>query len=412
MGLRELNVDLTEEQKATRDMVRKFAEEVVRPAGIELDKLYDPQDVIVEGSVLWDVFRKHRELGLHKTGIPAEFGGLDQDALTSALISEQLGWADGGLAISLSVSIFPFIFAMLSPDPEVQNWTRQYCDDTEAKLIGCWAITEPDHGSDWIWFEGEHSSDPRCAPSVRAVPDGDDFIINGQKSAWVSDANIASHAALFLTLDPSKGMEGCGLAAVPLGLPGITKGKPLDKMGQRPLNQGEIFFDNVRIPKGMMVIQDPALHNMALGAVLCGANGAMGNIWVGTAQSALDEALRYSKERVQGGRPIYQHQNIRLKLFDMFISVEAARCLARQVSVYNRATQPPALQYATASKVLATETAFRVASQAIQIFGGFGVSKEYVIEKIFRDARAAMIEDGVNETLALVGADKLLAGIQ
>jgi len=161
----------------------------------------------------------------------------------------------------------------------------------------------------------------------------------------------------------------------------------------------------------MMIIQDPALHNMALGAVLCAANGGMGNIWVGTAQSALDEALRYSKERVQGGRPIYQHQNIKLKLFDMFMSVEAARCLARQVSVYNRATQPPALQYATASKILATETAFRVASQAIQIFGGFGVSKDYVIEKIFRDARAAMIEDGVNETLALAGADKLLAGI-
>ena len=411
MGLRELNVDLTEEQKATREMVRKFGVEVVRPAGIELDKLADPQDVIAEGSVLWDVFRKYRELGLHKTGIPAEFGGLDQDALTSALISEQIGWGDGGLAISLSVSIFPFIFSMLSPDPEIQNWTRQYSDDTEAKMIGCWAITEPDHGSDWIWFDGENSSDPKCAPQVRAVPDGDDFIINGQKSAWVSDGNIASHAALFLTLDPSKGMGGCGLAAMPLDLPGITKGKPLDKLGQRPLNQGEIFFDNVRIPKNMMVIQDPAIHNMALEAVLCGANGGMGNMWVGAAQSALDEGLRYSKERVQGGKPIFQHQNIRLKLFDMFVSVEAARCLARQVSVYNRATQPPALQYATASKIMATDTAFRTASQAIQIFGGFGVSKEYVIEKIFRDTRSAMIEDGVNETLALVGADKLLAGM-
>jgi alkylation response protein AidB-like acyl-CoA dehydrogenase len=134
-------------------------------------------------------------------------------------------------------------------------------------------------------------------------------------------------------------------------------------------------------------------------------------MWVGAAQSALDEGLRYSKERVQGGKPIFQHQNIRLKLFDMFISVEAARCLARQVSVYNRTAQPPALQYATASKIMATETAFKVASQAIQIFGGYGVSKEYVIEKIFRDTRSAMIEDGVNETLALVGADKLLAGI-
>ena len=137
----------------------------------------------------------------------------------------------------------------------------------------------------------------------------------------------------------------------------------------------------------------------------------MGNICVGAAQSALDEGLRYSKERVQGGRPICKHQTVRLMLFDMFMSVEAARCLARQVTVYNRATQPPALQYATASKVMATETAFKVASQAIQIFGGFGVSKEYVIEKIFRDARAAMIEDGLNEVLALAGIDRVLAGI-
>jgi len=411
MGLRELNVDLTEEQKATRDMVRKFAEEVVRPAGIELDKLQNPQDVIAEGSVLWDVFRKQRELGLHRTGIPPEFGGLEQDALTSALISEQLGWGDGGLAISFGVSVFPFLFAMLSPDPEVQNWTRQYCEDTEAKMIGCWAITEPDHGSDWILYDGEYSSDPKVGPQVRAVPDGDDFIINGQKSAWVSDGTIASHAALFLTLDPSKGMGGCGLAVLPLDLPGVSRGKPLDKMGQRPLNQGEIFFDNVRIPKGMMVVQDPAIHNMVLEAILCGANGGMGVIWMGVAQSALDEALRYSKERVQGGRPICKHQTVRLMLFDMFMSVEAARCLARQVSVYNRATQPPALQYATASKVMATETAFRVASQAIQIFGGFGVSKEYAIEKIFRDARSAMIEDGVNEVLALAGIDRVLAGM-
>ncbi|MDY6917507.1 MAG: acyl-CoA dehydrogenase family protein [Chloroflexota bacterium] len=411
MGLRELSVDMTEEQKATRDMVKRFATEIVRPAGIELDRMHDPQDVIAKGSPLWEVFRKYRELGLHRGGLPPEVGGIEQDALTSAIISENVGWGDGGLAVSLSVSVFPYIFAMMSPDPQVQDWTRQYCEDTEGKIIGCWAITEPDHGSDWIWFEGENSSDPKCAPSVRAVQDGDDFIINGQKSAWVSDGNIATHAALFLSLDPTKGMGGCGLAAVPLDLPGITRGKPLDKMGQRTLNQGEIFFDNVRIPKSMLVIQDPAVHNMVLGAVLSGANGAMGNMWVGVAQSALDEALRYSKERVQGGRPICEHQNIKLKLFDMFVSVEAARRLSRAVTAFNRATQPPALQYATGSKVFATNTAFRVASEAIAIFGGYGVTKEYVIEKIFRDARAAMIEDGANETLALAGADRILAGI-
>lgn len=415
IGQRELNTELKEEHRAIRDTVHRFAEEIMRPAGIKLDRLSEPSHVIAPDSVLWQVFRKYRELGLHKTGIPAAFGGLEQDALSSALITEELGWGDGGLAISLTVSVMPYILAALSPDPELQDLVRAYCADTDAKMIGCWAITEPDHGSDWIWFEGEFSADPKCAPSVRATKDGDDYIINGQKSAWVSNGNIATHAALFLSLDPSKGMGGCGLAIVPLDLPGVSRGKPLDKMGQRPLNQGEIFFDNVRIPKRMMIVEDPAIHNIVLGSVLCGANGSMGNTWVGVAQSALDEAIKYAKTRVQGGRLICEHQNVKLMLFDMFVSVEAARCFARQVTIYNRSiTQSgalPALQYATASKVLATETAFRVASQAIQIFGGQGLTSDCLVQKIFRDARAAMIEDGVNEILALAGAGKLLSEI-
>ncbi len=407
MGFRELNIDLTEEQKAVRAMVRKFGIEVMRPAGIELDRIPDPQDVIAKGSILWDVFRKHRALGLHKTGYPAAIGGIEQDALTGALVSEQMGWADAGLTIGFGVSSFPFRYCMLSASPDIRDWARQYCEDVDVKMIGCWALTEPDHGSDWILFDGAYSRDPKCAPSVRAVRDGGDYVINGQKSAWVSDGTIATHAALFLTLDPSRGMGGGGLAVVPLHLPGVSRGKPLDKMGQRALNQGEIFFDNVRIPRSMMVVEDPAVLNTVLGGILAGANAGMGNIFAGTAQSALDEAVRYAKERVQGARPIFYHQNVQLKLFDMFMSVEAARALSRRVSVYNRVTNPPALHYSVASKVFATETAFRVASQAVQIFGGFGLSKDYVIEKIFRDARAAMIEDGVNETLALAAAARL-----
>ena len=124
-----------------------------------------------------------------------------------------------------------------------------------------------------------------------------------------------------------------------------------------------------------------------------------------------DEALKFAKERVQGGKTIFQHQNIKLKLFDMFMTVEAARCLSRQVMVHNfeqlKALQPPALEYSMASKIFGTESAFKVANQAVQICGGIGLSQEYVIEKIFRDARMALIQDGANETLALGGAVNL-----
>jgi alkylation response protein AidB-like acyl-CoA dehydrogenase len=415
LGLRELSTELKEEHRAVKETVHRFAEEVMRPAGIKLDRLSDPSAVIAADSAYWHVLRKYRELGLHKGSFPATFGGLEQDALTSALISEELGWGDGGLAISLTVSVIPYVLAMLSPDPEMQELARNYCADTEGKMIGCWAITEPDHGSDWIWFEGEHALNPKCAPSVRAVKDGDDYVINGQKSAWVSNGTIATHAALFLTLDPSKGMSACGLAIVPLDLPGVSRGKPLDKMGQRALNQGEIFFDNVKIPKRMMIVEDPTLHNIVLSNLLSGCNTGMASIWAGVARSALDEAIKYAKTRVQGGRPICEHQNVKLMLFDMFVSVEAARYFARQVALHNRAATAagglPALQYAAAAKVLSTETAFRVASQAIQIFGGQGVASDNLVQKIFRDARASMIEDGVNEILALAGADRILSEV-
>jgi len=412
MGITELNVDLTDEQKSLKDAARKFFAEVWRPASIELDSLPSAQDVIKEDSVLWDVFRKTRELGYHKMSLPQEFGGLGiQDPLASALLNEEMGYAAPGIAVGWAVNGSPFNYAMLSPDPEVRDLVRQYCEDTDMKMTGCWAITEPDHGSDWILFEGENAVNPACGGQVKAVPDGDEYVINGQKAAWVSNGTIAAYASLFLNLDSSKGQEGGGIAVVPLNLPGVTRGKPLEKIGQRDLNQGEIFFDNVRIPKSMMIVQDPATYTLAINGQLAGANMWMGCIFSGTAHSAFDEALNYSRQRIQGGRPIFEHQNIKLKLFDMFTSVEAARSLSRRAWIYNAkrrgAMQPQAIEYSIASKVLGTETAFRVASQAVQIFGGNGLSKEYVIEKIFRDARAAMIEDGVNETLALLGANRL-----
>ena len=402
MGFEELSIELTDEQKSLCDATKKFCAEVWRPAAIELDKLSDPQDVIAPSSILWDVLRKSYRLGYHAMTIPKEFGGMRPDGLTSALTLEHMGWAAADLAVSLTASCVPFLYAPLSPDPEVQDLTRQFCEDREAKMIGCFAITEPEHGSDWWVLDIKYSMDPKSAPSLRAVLDGEEYVINGQKSSWVSNGTIATHALLFLSLDPSAGMYGgCGIATIPLNYPGISRGKPLDKLGQRALNQGEIFFDNVRIPKANVVCQEPVTYFAISLANVAVANATIGSIFTGTAQAALDEALEYAKERVQGGRAIFNHQNVQLKLFDMFMSVEAARSLSRRVMVYNSVTVPPASHYSAASKVFSTETAFHVASQAIQIFGGYGLSKDFHIEKIFRDARAAMIEDGVNETIAL-----------
>ena len=410
MGYVELDMDLSKEVVAMLKEVKKFAMDVVRPAGIDLDRLQDPADVSAPGSVLWDVHRAFRELNLHQIGIPAELGGMgdDVDPKFKHLMAEVIGYGDAGLAVSLGVSINPFRVAAMSQDPALQQLARDFCNDTSGEMIGCWAITEPTHGSDYIMAMDPTFSDPQCGPDLIAERKGDEYILNGQKSAWVSNGTIATHATVHVGLQPSKGMHGAGLAVVPLDLPGISKGKPLDKIGQRALNQGEIFFEDVKLPKQYMVVPDSRMMVPLAKAILTGANTGMGTVFVGLAQAAFDEALNYAKQRIQGGMPIFEHNNIKLQLFNMFRKVEAARALARRVSLYNSINQPGAAQYAVAAKVTSTRAAFEVASEAISVFGGNGLAREYVIEKLFRDARASMIEDGENNALAIGGADDLI----
>lgn len=409
MGYIELDTNLSKESQAMHREVLNFATQVMRPAGTELDKLHDPADVIAKGSALWDVFKAYREHDLHMMSIPKALGGMaeDMDPATSAVISETLGYGDAGLAISLGASGFPFYLASLSEEPELQELARAYCEDTKAEMVGCWAITEPAHGSDWVFGTNPNFDDPRCAPDVRAELKGDEYIINGQKSAWVSNGTIATHAALHVCLDPAYGMQGGGLAVIPLDLPGIKRGRPLDKIGQRALNQGEIFFDEVKIPKKYMVIADRETMTMTAKLILTAANGGMGLTFVGLGQAVFDETLAYAKQRIQGGVPIFEHKNIKWQLFNMFTKIEASRALARRQSNYNAVNLAAAPHYAVASKVMTTRSTYEVASEAISIFGGNGLAREYPIEKMFRDARAAMVEDGENNALSISSADDL-----
>jgi alkylation response protein AidB-like acyl-CoA dehydrogenase len=404
MTYRDIDINLSTETKVMLLEVQKFSMEVMRPAGIKLDSLSNPEEVIAKESPLWDVFKGFRQRDLHLLQIPKALGGLaeDLDPMAGILMTEQLGYADAGLTISMGVSSMPFNYAAMFPIPEMQQLASDFCADKEGKMIGCWAITEPDHGTDWTLG----GRDPKCGPSVEAVLKGDEYIVNGEKSAWVSNGTIATHAVLHVAIDPSRGIEGQGLAIIPLDLPGISREGPLDKMGQRPLNQGSIVFQDARIPKKYMVIPDPDVMNAMGGVGLAYVNGGMALVFAGLAKAAFDEAYRYAKSRVQGGKPIFEHQSIKLKLMKMFTMVEAARANARRMAMYNRLNPTmPSVAHAVAAKCLSTETAFMVASEAMQIFGGYGLAKEFPIEKMFRDARASMIEDGVNETLAIKAAE-------
>jgi alkylation response protein AidB-like acyl-CoA dehydrogenase len=408
----ELNKQLTPEQIALKNETHRFAEEVLRPASIELDRMADPEEVINKGSVLWDVFRKAYELGHHTAGLPEELGGVNLGPLERHIVAEENGWGSADFSIGLGVAPFPFTFTaafaeMTGNREVVQEIVVPFAQDKEAKYIGCWAITEPQHGSDCLLMGEEQFRDPRTAFDVTAKLDGDEWVINGQKAAWVSNGTIATHALLFMCIDPSQGMAGSGVAVVPLDVPGVSRGRPLNKLGQRALNQGEIYFDDVRIPKHYMLVQ-PAMYPMIGDMILAAANAGMGAVFTGVARAAFEEALAYCKERVQGGKPICEHQAVQMKLFDMFTKVEAARALSRAAMIYNAETMPPATYYSIASKVLCTNAAFEVASDAVQLFGGMGLSKDLLVEKLFRDARASMIEDGCNEVLSLGAAHQLI----
>jgi len=251
------------------------------------------------------------------------------------------------------------------------------------------------------------SAAPALAFDVQADWEDGEWVIRGQKSSWVSNGTIATHAMVHMGVDRAQGMAGSAIAFVPLDRPGVTRGKPLNKLGQRALNQGEIFFDGVRIPGEYMLVPSQGYSNMG-DMILAGANAGMGATFTGVARAAFEEGLNYARQRVQGGTLICEHQAVQLKLMDMFIKVEAARGLSRAAMVYNGSTLPPAAEYSVAAKVFCTRAAFEVASDALQLHGGIGLAKGVLIEKLFRDARAALIEDGTNEVLSLAGARRVI----
>lgn len=389
-----LDADLNELEAAMQVSVRRFATKVMRPIGQQLDHM-TPGQVIAADSPLWQVFEAFAKLGLNLADMLA-LPPADRARLI-CLVFEELGYGDGGLAVVIGASMVPSI---VLHQMDRGDLLERYAD----KPIGCWGITEPDHGSDMLDSSG-HTRHPGVGHgrlNCHAKIEGDRIVINGQKSAWVSNGPIAQVCILFCGFDDGSGTDKRCVVLVPLDAAGVSRGAPLDKMGQRALPQGELYFDNVSLSLDHLVA-GPEDYVKAEQGVLTEANGLMGVMWTGVARAAYEHAYEYAHQRKQGGVPIIQHQNVRHRLFHMFARVEAARALARRAIYFNEVAPAPALQGSIASKITATQTAFDVASQAIQMFGGNGVTREYPVEKLLRDARASMIEDGCNEMLAIKG---------
>ncbi|TJY58394.1 acyl-CoA dehydrogenase [Sinimarinibacterium sp. CAU 1509] len=389
---------LSTEELAIQNSVHLFAKNVLRPLGQELDKL-SAEEVIAPGSPYYSVFAEAAKLGLDSSlleQLPPEMA-----VRVESLIGEEMGWGDPGLAISLAAAGFPLEMARAVGNQELM--------DLCAGKIGCWMITHPNKGSDVTTYDVQRDwakGAPGNKGNMLATVGKDEIVINGQCSAWVSNGAVAQVALGYLGADYGDGYfaedgRPNGVAAIiPLDLPGVSKGKPLRKIGQRSLPQGEIYFDNVKIPKRFAVaLKDEYYGNHTSAWSYAGTH--MGQTFTGVARAAFEMALQYVHERKQGGDLLINHQLTRFRIGDMLRRVELCRGVARRSLAYARMT-PEGHAYATASaKVTITQEAMKVVDEAMQLYGGAGTSLEYPIEKLFRDTRAALIEDGENNLLTM-----------
>jgi len=399
-----VDFELTETQRMMVATAAEFGRDVVGPAEVELDLMADPADVF-ESDLFWKVMGQAFELGFPKMALPEEFGGLGLTQQTTGMVWEELSrWGPGFAASLIPGGVVPQLISFIVPDRKdlVDKYVVPFCEDNTGRRITAWCSSEPELGSD-----GSNYFDPKVRHHTSAKKAGGKWVISGTKSDFVSNGSIAHDYIVFACVDPSLGLRGSGTFLVPGDTPGITHGKALDKTGLRVLNQSAVFLDEVEIPEDYLIFPHgdlyPTLHN----SIITVGNLSVGYIAVGLMRAAYEHALEHSKRRVQWGKPIFEHQLIAKKLFECFQAIESARAFLWKGSWLASQAFPGDLKTSLAAKCYATEQAIKHTAAMVQVLGGYGISKEYPVEKYARDAKLLPIMDGTNETL-LIKAAKLL----
>jgi acyl-CoA dehydrogenase len=395
VGLSGFDTGLTEEELALQQTIHRFARDVMRPISRELDRMPADQ-AFLPGSPFWTFLQEAMKLGFG----PEAMVGLAPDlaARMEGIGIEELAWGDAGLAVSAGVGGLPMTMAQASGQQELVG----LC---EGKL-GCWCATQPDRGSDGLilYPQERHPGSLANKGNLYATFKGDEIIINGQTSAWVSNGPVAQIALLDTVADYGQGVYdahgntyGCNII-LPLDLKGISRGKPLEKLGKRAQPQGEIYYDRVRVPRRFAIATRDD-YDFKHSSAWAHAGTAMSHIATGLARSAFEHALAYVHERRQGGELLANLQLTRFRLGVIGSRVEAIRAMARHVAHYTRCT-PRHHPYFTASgKAFCCSNMFSVVDESLQLFGAVGLTREFPMEKLLRDARAMQIEDGETNIL-------------
>ncbi|MBS4023963.1 MAG: acyl-CoA dehydrogenase family protein [Dethiobacter sp.] len=372
-----MNFDLDSEQLAVKKLVKEFVEKEITPFAGEWDK---------EEKFPWHVWKKMGEIGILGTSIPEEYDGSGMDYITHAIVAEELGYGCSSMRGTYSVQISLVTKTILAWGNEEQK--RKYVPGLAmGEIIGCYGLTEPDSGSD----AGSLSS--------TADKDGDFYILNGNKM-WITNAGIANVSIIFAKTDRAAGAKGITAFLVDHDTPGFSTQDIHGKLGLRASNTGEIIMNNVRVPKENVLGEVGKGFRVAL-AALDNARYTVAAGCVGSAQAALDYAKQHAKQRVQFGKPIAGHQLVQQLITNMTLDVECGRLLVyRTGHMKNKGVVNT--RETSMAKYYCSEMVNRVAYNAIQVFGGYGFSSEYPVERIYRDARINTLYEGTSQIQQLI----------
>lgn len=378
-----MDFELSEEQKILRDTIKEFAEEEILPITKITEK---------EGRLSKEILKKLAEIGVMGMTVPAEYGGSEMDYVSCCIVIEEIAKVCPSTAVAISVHTSAFCYPILKFGNEEQK--RKYLPKASSgEILGAFSLTEPSAGSD------------ASAIQTRAIKEKGFYILNGTKN-WVTSGPDAGAFVMMVRTSLEPGSRSISAFIVDSDSPGLKISKIEEKMGLRSSNTAEITLEDCRIPESSLLGKEGeglkiALHTLDVSRIGIAAQA------VGIAQSALDEAIKYAKTRRTFGKPLSEHQAIQFMIAEMSTYIEAARLLTYRAA-YLKDKGLPHTKESSMAKLYASEIANKVTYLALQIHGAYGYSKEFLIEKLFRDARVTTIYEGTSEIQKIVIARNLL----
>jgi alkylation response protein AidB-like acyl-CoA dehydrogenase len=379
---------LSEEHQAIREAVRAVCDAKVAPNATEVDESGEFPQAAYDALAGADFAAPH---------IGEEYGGAGADALATVLVIEEVARADASASLIPAVNKLGTLPLILAASEELKQKYLAPVAAGDAMFSYC--LSEPEAGSD------------AGAMKTRAVKDGDHYVLNGVKR-WITNAGVSEYYTVFAVTDPEKGARG-GISAfvVEKADEGVSFGAPEKKLGIKGSPTREVYFDNVRIPADRMIGEEGTGFATAM-RVLDHTRVTIAAQAVGIAQGALDYALEYAKERTQFGKPISDFQGLQFLLADMGMKVEAARQLTYAAAGRSERGDKDLTFFGASAKCFASDTAMQVTTDAVQVLGGYGYTREYPVERMMRDAKITQIYEGTNQVQRIVMARQLLAGVQ